>query len=141
MQLLNNLNYVAICVIGGMQVAEAMRPEMSGFRQSRVSSPAYYPNSQHLQCPAIHGGFRAVFELLDEEKRCRCQAPSSAETGEGHVEFRNVSFHMDVPLIENLNLEVKPGRTVPLSGQLGQGRQPGQPLDEVLRNRRGSHSH
>jgi len=66
-----------------------------------------------------------VFALLDAQE----QAPDPAEPvlvgrSTGRVEFDNVSFRYDpdVPLIENLSLDVAPGRTVAIVGPTGAGK-------------------
>jgi len=129
MQLLNNLNYVAICVIGGMQVASgAMRlGDVQAFVQyaRQFTQPIIQTASIFNVLQSTAASAERVFELLDEEEEVSdAKRPVVLKQVRGHVEFRNVSFRYekDVPLIENLNLEVKPGQTVAIVGPTGAGK-------------------
>jgi ABC-type multidrug transport system fused ATPase/permease subunit len=73
---------------------------------------------------AVASGTR-VFELLD--RRPRVTAPSGAPPlppGDGRVELRGVSFAYEggEPVLEDVDLEVEPGRTVALVGPTGSGK-------------------
>jgi len=66
-----------------------------------------------------------VFELIEEEP----QVPDAAdavvlEDAKGHVAIKNVdfSYRPDVSLIENLNLDVKPGQRIAIVGPTGCGK-------------------
>ena len=66
-----------------------------------------------------------VFEVLDEEEEI--PDPENAKVVEfprGEVEFRNVCFRYkpSEPLIENMNLHVKPGQIVAIVGPTGAGK-------------------
>ena len=66
-----------------------------------------------------------VFELIDEEPQIP-DAPDAAVLTEvkGEVSLKNVNFSYDpeVSLIENMNLEVKPGQRVAIVGPTGCGK-------------------
>jgi ATP-binding cassette subfamily B multidrug efflux pump len=66
-----------------------------------------------------------VFELLDEKE----EAPDAADAvvlakAQGSVQFDHVSFRYkpDVPLIDDLSLDVAPGQTVAIVGPTGAGK-------------------
>ncbi|TAL06021.1 MAG: ABC transporter ATP-binding protein, partial [Chloroflexota bacterium] len=66
-----------------------------------------------------------VFELLDEAEEVPDTAtPKPREATIGHVRFADVAFRYapDKPLIEGLNLDVQPGRTVAIVGPTGAGK-------------------
>jgi len=66
-----------------------------------------------------------VFELLDEEEEIPDpENPVVLDKVEGHVKFENVyfSYEPQKPLIENLNLEAKPGQSVAIVGPTGAGK-------------------
>ncbi|NLE96259.1 MAG: ABC transporter ATP-binding protein, partial [Dehalococcoidia bacterium] len=66
-----------------------------------------------------------VFELLDEaEEQQDTLEPVVLTQPAGRVSFANVSFRYlpDTPLIEDLNLEVRPGQTVAIVGPTGAGK-------------------
>ena len=66
-----------------------------------------------------------VFELLDaEEQEPDAENPKKLRYPKGNVNFEHVSFRYrsDVPLIEDLDLEVKSGQTVAIVGPTGAGK-------------------
>ena len=129
MQFVANLNYVAICVIGGIQVASG---QMSlGGVQAFVQYSRQFtmPITQtasiaNIVQSAVASAER-VFELLDETE----ETPDTAHVGirptvQGRVELEKVSFRYlpEVPLIEVLDLVVEPGQTVAIVGPTGAGK-------------------
>lgn len=66
-----------------------------------------------------------VFELIDEPSFAS-DAPNALELSnvQGHVELKNVyfSYVKDKPLIENFNLNVKPGQRIAIVGPTGCGK-------------------
>jgi ATP-binding cassette subfamily B protein len=128
-QLVSNLIYVAIAVLGGYRVATGA---MSlGDVQAFIS----YSRQFGMPLAQIAGLMNTVqsgvasaerlFELLDatEEDPDR---KNSITVGRaiGEVIFKDVSFRYvnDQPLIENFNLTVKPGQTVAIVGPTGAGK-------------------
>jgi ATP-binding cassette subfamily B multidrug efflux pump len=66
-----------------------------------------------------------VFEVLDEEEEVADKNDAQVvKFPKGRVSFAQVDFRYleDVPLIKNLNLEVKPGQTIALVGPTGAGK-------------------
>ncbi|NLK09197.1 MAG: ABC transporter ATP-binding protein [Firmicutes bacterium] len=129
MQLLNNLNYVAICVIGGMRVASGSLSlgDVQAFIQytRRFTQPIVQTASIMNVLQSTVASAERVFELLDEqEEKPDAARPAVLEKLQGHVVFENVCFRYkeDVPLIEDMNLDVKPGQTVAIVGPTGAGK-------------------
>ena len=128
-QLISNLIYVAIAVLGGYRVATG---SMSlGDVQAFIS----YSRQFGMPLAQIAGLMNTVqsgvasaerlFELLDateEEPDLKVSIPMDRAKGE--VVFKDVSFRYvnDQPLIENFNLMVKPGQTVAIVGPTGAGK-------------------
>jgi ATP-binding cassette subfamily B protein len=128
-QLVSNLIYVAIAVLGGYRVATG---SMSlGDVQAFIS----YSRQFGMPLAQIAGLMNTVqsgvasaerlFELLDaaeEEPDRKDSTPMGRAKGE--VVFKDVSFRYvnDQPLIENFNLTVKPGQTVAIVGPTGAGK-------------------
>lgn len=128
-QLVSNLIYVAIAVLGGYRVATG---SMSlGDVQAFIS----YSRQFGMPLAQIAGLMNTVqsgvasaerlFELLDateEEPDRKDSTPIGRAKGE--VVFKDVSFRYvnDQPLIENFNLTVKPGQTVAIVGPTGAGK-------------------
>jgi ABC-type multidrug transport system fused ATPase/permease subunit len=73
---------------------------------------------------AVASGAR-VFELLDRKPRLTA-APDAPElpAGDGRVELRGVTFGYDggEPVLEDIDLDVEPGRTIAVVGPTGSGK-------------------
>jgi ABC-type multidrug transport system fused ATPase/permease subunit len=66
-----------------------------------------------------------IFEVMDEAEEVS-DAPDAVELppGDGHVRFEGVSFGYDErrPVLEGIDLELEPGKTVALIGHTGSGK-------------------
>jgi ATP-binding cassette subfamily B protein len=127
----NNLGYVFICIIGGLLVAkkaidvgdiQAFVQYMRSFTQPIVQTA----NIANVIQGTIASAER-VFEVLDEEEQLPDDPAAAAirkEDIEGEVCFEQVSFRYkeDVPLIEDMNIQVKPGQMVAIVGPTGAGK-------------------
>ena len=129
MQFIANLNYVAICVIGGIQVANGQMSlgDVQAFVQysRQFTMPITQTASIANVVQSAVASAERVFELMDEPE----ETPDVAYAGirppvQGKVELEHVSFRYlpDVPLIEDLNLVVEPGQTVAIVGPTGAGK-------------------
>jgi ATP-binding cassette, subfamily B, multidrug efflux pump len=134
MTFISNLNYVAICVIGGVQVATG--------QMSLGDVQAFIQYSRQFTMPIIQvasianviqsavASAERVFELLDEAEEVPDPVTPAilpgAATGmaSGRVTFEDVAFRYvpDRPLIEDLDLVVEPGQTVAIVGPTGAGK-------------------
>lgn len=128
-QLVSNLIYVAIAVLGGYRVATG---SMSlGDVQAFIS----YSRQFGMPLAQIAGLMNTVqsgvasaerlFELLDaSEEEPDLDNSIPLVRAKGEVIFKDVSFRYvdDQPLIENFNLTVKPGQTVAIVGPTGAGK-------------------
>ncbi|NMP36673.1 MAG: ABC transporter ATP-binding protein [Clostridiales bacterium] len=122
----NNVGYVLVCMVGGIFVLRGQFT-LGGittfitysklFTQPMVDIAQITNNIQSSFASA-----ERVFSLLAEEE----EPPQGNEKTEplGSVEFRNVSFSYspDKPLIENMNLTVKPGQLIAIVGPTGAGK-------------------
>ena len=129
MQFIANINYVLICVIGGIQVASGQMSlgDVQAFVQysRQFTMPITQTASIANVVQSAVASAERVFELLDEPE----ESPDVAYAGirrqvQGRVELEHVSFRYlpDVPLIEDLNLVVEPGQTVAIVGPTGAGK-------------------
>jgi len=127
----SNLGYVFICIVGGLLVAkkaidvgdiQAFIQYMRNFTQPIVQTA----NIANVIQGTIASAER-VFEILDEEE----QIPDEETTVivdkndvQGEVNFEHVSFRYkeEVPLIEDMNIHVKPGQMVAIVGPTGAGK-------------------
>ncbi|HEY3317576.1 MAG TPA: ABC transporter ATP-binding protein [Coriobacteriia bacterium] len=129
MNFISNLNYVAIAVIGGLRVASGTMSlgDVQAFIQ--YTRAFTWPITQlasiaNVMQSAVASAER-VFELLDEaEEEPDTEAPVRLEKVAGHITLDDVSFRYkaDEPLIQDLCLDVQPGRTVAIVGPTGAGK-------------------
>jgi ATP-binding cassette subfamily B protein len=129
MNFVGNLNYVAIAVIGGIKVASGTLSlgDVQAFIQ--YSRQFTWPITQvasimNVMQSAVASAER-VFELLDEtEESPEPVVPVQLTECCGHIELSDVSFRYEpeTPLIEDLDLDVKPGQTVAIVGPTGAGK-------------------
>ncbi|MHA0288453.1 ABC transporter ATP-binding protein [Mycobacterium sp. C3-094] len=125
-----NLSYVAVAVVGGIQVAtgqitlggiQAFIQYVRQFNQPLTQIAGMYNTLQSGIASA-----ERVFELLDadEEPQAPDRELPAAGSRSGRVEFRDVRFgyRPDAPVIEDLSLVVEPGTTVAIVGPTGAGK-------------------
>jgi len=129
MQFINNLNYVAVCVIGGMKVASGALSlgDVQAFIQysRQFTQPIVQTASIMNILQSTVASAERVFQLLDEQEEVPDTAnPVKLEHVAGHVVFDNVSFKYkaETPLIEHMHLDVQPGQTVAIVGPTGAGK-------------------
>jgi ATP-binding cassette subfamily B multidrug efflux pump len=129
MNLVSNLNYVAIAVVGGLGVARGTLSlgDVQAFIQyaRQFTMPITQTASIMNVLQSTAASAERVFELLDEpEEKADAAAPVRLEHTRGHIRFEGVSFRYaaDTPLIDDLDLDVSPGQTVAIVGPTGAGK-------------------
>lgn len=126
--LINSFSYIAICIIGGL---------LAIYTESDVGDLVSFLLFSKLfagPLESIAGGMsmmqstiasaNRVYEFLDGEEMVEVQNESNLSPCKGEVVFENVcfSYKKDTPLIENLNLTVKPGEKIAIVGPTGSGK-------------------
>ena len=129
---IGNLSYVAVAVVGGLQVAtgQITLGSIQAFTQyvRQFNQPLTQVASMYNTLQSGIASAERVFELLDTEEQQpdRPVALSSLNGDEprGRVEFDHVWFgyHPDTPVIEDLSLVAEPGSTVAIVGPTGAGK-------------------
>ena len=130
MTFISNLNYVAIAVIGGVQVASG--------QMSLGDVQAFIQYSRQFTFPIIQvasiinvlqsavASAERVFELLDEAEEIPDPVKPRVleEPAAGRVTFEDIAFRYlpDKHLIDDLSLVVEPGQTVAIVGPTGAGK-------------------
>ncbi len=128
---IGNLSYVAVAVVGGLQVAtgqitlgsiQAFIAYVRQFNQPLTHLAGMYNTLQSGVASA-----ERVFEFLDEPEESPDSAAVLSPNGSalrGRVEFQRVSFgyRPGVPVIRDLSLTVEPGSTVAIVGPTGAGK-------------------
>ena len=129
MQFISNLQYVAIAVIGGVLVTNGRLSlgDVQAFIQysRQFTQPITQTASIANVLQSAVASAERVFELLDEpEEQPDVANPKVLSSIQGHVVLDDVSFRYeeDKPLIEEFNLDVKPGQTVAIVGPTGAGK-------------------
>jgi ATP-binding cassette, subfamily B, fatty acid transporter len=129
---IGNLSYVAVAVIGGLQVATGQITvgSIQAFIQyiRQFNAPVNQVASMYNTLQSGVASAERVFELLDarEESADRESQlpPLNGEGPTGHVEFAHVSFsyHPGTPVIDDLSFTADPGSTVAIVGPTGVGK-------------------
>jgi ATP-binding cassette subfamily B protein len=129
MRFVGNLGYVLVAVVGGTMAAQRTIAlgDVQAFIQysNQFTMPiTQLANIANVIQSAIASAER-VFELLDEQE----QVPEVAESAlvqdaRGHVQFQHVKFGYtpDKILMEDMNIEAKPGQMVAIVGPTGAGK-------------------
>jgi ATP-binding cassette, subfamily B, multidrug efflux pump len=129
MMFIGNINYVLVAVVGGLRVASGTLSlgDVQAFIQytRQFSQPLTQVASMANLLQSAVASAERVFALLDAKEQDPDPAdPVRVGRSLGRVEFDDVSFRYDpeVPLIDNLSLDVAPGRTVAIVGPTGAGK-------------------
>jgi ATP-binding cassette subfamily B protein len=124
---IGNLSYVAVAVIGGLQVAtgqitlgniQAFIQYVRQFNQPLTQVAGMYNTLQSGIASA-----ERVFELLDADEQ-PADPTAQLPAARGRVEFEHVHFGYQpgTPVIEDLSLVAEPGSTVAIVGPTGAGK-------------------
>ena len=125
--LINNLSYIAICVIGAYLVINGRVGvgDMVAFIMytKLFSGPLESIANGMSMIQSTVASARRVYEYLDGEEMTEPESKSQKAV-RGEVVFKDVSFRYkeNAPLIENLNLTVNPGEKVSIVGPTGGGK-------------------
>jgi ATP-binding cassette subfamily B multidrug efflux pump len=129
MNFIGNIGYVFVSVIGGVMVAQRAIAigDVQAFLQyaRQFTMPiTQLANFANVIQSTIASAER-VFELLDEPEEIPDAADAKViESPKGKVRFDHVDFGYspDVPLIEDMNINVEPGQTIAIVGPTGAGK-------------------
>lgn len=129
MSFIGNIGYVLVSVIGGIMVTHGAIKIGDVLAFIQYSGQFGMPITQVANIANIIQSTIAaaerIFELLDEPEEVLEEAAGNTVTNvRGHVQFQDVAFSYkaDSPLIDHMNIEVKPGQTVAIVGPTGAGK-------------------
>jgi ATP-binding cassette subfamily B protein len=129
MMFIGNLNYVVVAVVGGLKVASGSMSlgDVQAFIQysRQFTQPLTQVASMANLLQSGVASAERVFEVLDaEEQEPEAAVPDVIDDPRGEVAFDGVTFSYsaDQPLIEDLDLAVRPGQTVAIVGPTGAGK-------------------
>jgi len=129
MNFISNIGYVLVCVAGGILVMKKTIEigDVQAFIQytRQFTHPIIQTANIANIIQSTVASAERVFELLDEAEEIPDREDAKKiESPKGEVRFQNVRFGYkeDVTLMENMNIDVKPGRTVAVVGPTGAGK-------------------
>jgi ATP-binding cassette subfamily B protein len=129
MRSIGNLGYVFVAVIGGIMVTQGTISigDVQAFIQysQQFTQPITQLASVANTIQLTIASAERVFALLDEQEEAFDAAEARVmESPRGEVQFEQVSFryNADAPLIEDMNIEAKPGQTIAIVGPTGAGK-------------------
>jgi ATP-binding cassette subfamily B protein len=129
MMFVGNIGFVLVAVIGGILVTRRALPigDVQAFIQygRQFSMPITQLSGIANMIQLTIVAAERVFELLDEpEEQPDAADATTIASPRGAVQFDNVSFRYkdDVPLIEDLSLDVTPGQMIAIVGPTGAGK-------------------
>jgi ATP-binding cassette, subfamily B, multidrug efflux pump len=128
MMFIGNLGYVAVAVMGGFLVtrrAIAIGDVQAFIQYTRqFSMPISQMSSIANTVQLTIASAERVFELLDEPEEPAATPAAALAAPRGDVQFDQVTFSYqpEVPLIEDMTLEVTSGQTVAIVGPTGAGK-------------------
>ncbi|GAC1303505.1 MAG: hypothetical protein NVSMB27_43020 [Ktedonobacteraceae bacterium] len=124
-----NLGFVAVSVIGGIMVTQRAITigDVQAFIQysRQFSQPITQLANIANVIQLTMASAERIFELLDEQEEIPEAADAKViEYPQGEVQFQHVAFSYkeDVPLIEDMNIDVKSGQTIAIVGPTGAGK-------------------
>jgi ATP-binding cassette subfamily B protein len=125
---IGNLSYVAVAIVGGIQVATGQITvgSIQAFIQyvRQFNAPLNQVASMYNALQSGVASAERVFELLDEPEEPVDSRGSLPEGPTGRVEFDHVSFGYQpgVKVIDDLSFAAEPGSTVAIVGPTGVGK-------------------
>lgn len=129
MMFIGNIGYVFVSIVGGILVTQRAIQIGDILAFIQYSRQFTQPITQLANIANVIQSTMAsaerVFELLDEEEEVPEAADAKViEAPQGAVAFEHVDFGYkeDVPLIEDMNIDVKPGQTIAIVGPTGAGK-------------------
>ena len=129
MRFVGNIGYVLVAVAGGIMTTQGLISigDVQAFIQysAQFTQPiTQLANIANVIQSAIASAER-VFELLDEEEQVpEVEKSAVIEAPKGAVEFKHVRFGYtkDNILMEDINIDVKPGQMIAIVGPTGAGK-------------------
>ena len=125
----SNINYVIICLVGAIKVTSGNMAlgDIQAFVQysRQFNQPIGQLSNIINNIQSAIASAERVFELLDEEEEVKDRVDAvTIKELKGNVKIDNIDFSYspDKKLIQNMNLDIKPGAKVAIVGPTGAGK-------------------
>lgn len=127
-RVVNNIVYASVCIAGSLYVIAGYMTvgALSSFLSyaNQYTKPFNEISNVFTELQTALACSTRVFHLLDTPSEPQQSKTQTLAHREGHVQIQNLAFSYDPnkPLIENLNVEAKPGQTIAIVGPTGCGK-------------------
>jgi ATP-binding cassette, subfamily B, multidrug efflux pump len=131
MSFVNNIGYVAICVVGSLLAAARSITvgDIQAFLQylRQFGMPIVQTANMANIIQSTMAGAERVFEILDEAEEsadppARLAGAAEGPRGRVSIEAMDFSYRKDAELIKGLDMSVEPGQIVAIVGPTGAGK-------------------
>lgn len=127
-RVVNNIVYASVCIAGSLYVIAGYMTvgALSSFLSyaNQYTKPFNEISNVFTELQTALACATRIFHLLDTPSEPQQSKTQTLAHREGHVQIQNLAFSYDPnkPLIENLNVEAKPGQTIAIVGPTGCGK-------------------
>lgn len=127
-RVVNNIVYASVCIAGSLYVIAGYMTvgALSSFLSyaNQYTKPFNEISNVFTELQTALACAARVFHLLDTPSEPQQLKTQTLAHREGHVQIQNLAFSYDPnkSLIENLNVEAKPGQTIAIVGPTGCGK-------------------
>lgn len=127
-RVVNNIVYASVCIAGSLYVIAGYMTvgALSSFLSyaNQYTKPFNEISNVFTELQTALACATRVFHLLDTPSEPQQSKTQTLAHREGHVQIQNLAFsyNPNKPLIENLNVEAKPGQTIAIVGPTGCGK-------------------
>ena len=125
----NSIIYTAVGIIGSYMAIVSNSMTIGAIASflsyaSQYTKPFNEITGVVTQIQSAFAGAKRVFEVLDEYEEKDTPGALEIDDVKGHVTLKNVSFSYNpsLKIINNLNLNVEPGKKVAITGPTGSGK-------------------
>lgn len=127
-RVVNSIVYASVCLAGALYVVAGNMSvgALSSFLSyaNQYTKPFNEISNVFTELQTAFASAARVFKLLDTPSEERVSYPQTIKQVKGEVQIQNLTFSYEEgqSLIENLNVEAKPGQTVAIVGPTGCGK-------------------
>ncbi|MCD8028068.1 MAG: ABC transporter ATP-binding protein/permease [Erysipelotrichaceae bacterium] len=127
-RVVNNIVYASVCVAGSLYVVSGHMSvgSLSSFLTyaNQYTKPFNEISNVFTELQTALASAARIFDILDTPIEEEVQSPQTITNPQGHIQIVDLSFSYEPhqKLIENLNVEAKPGQTIAIVGPTGCGK-------------------